>query len=262
MSKLKNIPSQTQPPKEPPLAPPRDERPSAPANFPKREAEERRGEPRPIDELIAPVMARIENKAKQSGFRFDEAKWSELERRHERDRILQRANLSPKHLTAAVLWTPHSDWTHAFEVLRAKLGLGCLCALIGPRGTGKTQLAIELAKANAEALRSVRYHSMVEVFLAVKESYHGEQLSEAQVIARFLAPSLLILDEAQERAETAWEDRLITYLVDKRYQHEKDTLIISNLLEQYFRDSLGSSIISRLEETGGIIQCTWKSFRR
>jgi len=208
------------------------------------------------------VIARIKQKAKQHQ-PCEERKWLEWERRRARDQILRRANLPPKHRAALVQWTPATDWTRAFDALKSKLGLGSQCALLGPRGTGKTQLAVELAKVDAEALRSVRYCSLFEFFLAVKESYHGDDggLSEARIIAQFAAPSLLILDEAQERGESAWEDHLITYLIDKRYRHEKDTLLISNLVEQHFRDTFRDSIISRVEETGGFIHCTWKSFR-
>ncbi len=237
-------------------------KPRARGNTRTLEADERE-QTRSIGELIAPVLARMEGKAKQNDFRVDEAEWLKLERARARRQILERANLPRRHLAAVVQWTPASDWTRSFDLLKAKLGLGFLCALIGNRGTGKTQLAVELAKANASARRSVRYHSIVEVFLAVKESYRGEGgLSEARIIQRFVAPNLLILDEAQGRAETKWEDQLITLLVDKRYQQDKDTLIISNLSEDQFRESLGTSVISRMEETGGIIHCTWKSFRQ
>lgn len=102
----------------------------------------------------------------------------------------------------------------------------------------------------------------MDVFLAVRETYRREiSQSELEVIESFRKPSLLVIDEVQERGETAWEDRILTNLVDKRYGDGTDTLLIANLKPAALAENLGTSIADRLRETGGIIEATWGSFR-
>ena len=50
-------------------------------------------------------------------------------------------------------------------------------------------------------------------------------------------------------------------MIYKRYGAMKDTILISNQTPDVFQKAIGSSILSRLQETGAIIQCDWPSFR-
>jgi hypothetical protein len=159
-------------------------------------------------------------------------------------------------------WQP-GPWMDAFQRLCRLEGAGCLLALLGPRGTGKTQMAVELIRHHCATSDhpSALYVRAMDVFLDVKATY-GTDRQEREAIGRFLRPSLLVIDEAQERGDTAWEDRLLTYIIDVRYAERLDTLLLSNLTEQDFKAAIGSSIYSRLVETGGVIECCWPSFRR
>lgn len=135
-------------------------------------------------------------------------------------------------------------------------------ALIGERGPGKTQMGVALIRDNSERGKVSHYTTAMEIFLALKASYRsGATESEAEILKRFTNPTLLVIDEMQERGETAWEDRLLTHLIDKRYGSERDTLLISNLKQEDFMAALGPSIVSRLIETGGVVNCNWPSFR-
>lgn len=72
---------------------------------------------------------------------------------------------------------------------------------------------------------------------------------------------LLVLDEIQERAESEWEDREMTRLLDARYRQCRSTILIGNLKPDEVGTRLGASIVSRLAEGGEIIACAWESFR-
>ncbi len=154
------------------------------------------------------------------------------------------------------------EQSEKIEVLEAKLGTGMLFALLGTRGTGKTQMAAELCKIAATKGIMARYNMAMEFFMELKETYrqHSER-TEADVIRSYCSPQLLILDEVHERGETEWEDRLLTAMIDKRYSALKDTILISNQTPKVFCKTIGNSILSRLHETGGIVVCDWKSFR-
>jgi DNA replication protein DnaC len=72
---------------------------------------------------------------------------------------------------------------------------------------------------------------------------------------------LLVLDEIQERGNTSWEDRIITHILDRRYGDLMPTVIIANLTKETLADCLGESIVSRMQETGGVMEITGKSHR-
>lgn len=148
------------------------------------------------------------------------------------------------------------------------MGDGFIIALLGDRGTGKTQMAAELVrrwlrKQNTEhrTLNCPLYAKAMEIFMAIKSSY-GSDKSEKDVTLIFTRPKLLIIDEASERGETDWENRMMTYIIDKRYDAKLDTLLISNQRRDAFLEAVGDSITSRLVETGGIVECNWDSFRK
>lgn len=154
-------------------------------------------------------------------------------------------------------------WGGTFERIKAKLGSGFLIGLIGGRGPGKTQLGVELMRVSTESLHSALYVTATEFLMTVKRAYRdGSSETELDIIKRFRKPSLLVIDETGKRAETDWENRLLFELIDKRYQDMNDTLLISNEAQAQFSEAIGPSLASRMNETGGIIQCNWPSFRK
>ena len=138
---------------------------------------------------------------------------------------------------------------------------GFMCAILGKRGTGKTQMGVELIRYALSLAKSCIYRKMCEIFMAIKQGYNSK-MSEEDVLLPFRRAELLILDEIQERSQSDWENQLITYLIDRRYDDMKSTVLIGNVEVKDAKDSLGASIYSRLIETGGVIECDWKSFRK
>lgn len=197
---------------------------------------------------------------------YDPAEQEELEKAAQR-RALDRAEAAGiaasgvplRHLNQTAL---ENDLWHAkFDSVRARLGEGFIVSLIGPRGTGKTQMATALARLVCRAGRSARYATAMGIFLELQETFDGGKKSNRLVIDEYSKPSLLIIDEMHERGDTSWEDRVLTHLIDRRYGNLKDTLLISNQTKDQLLAALGSSVASRLSETGGIVNCDWKSFR-
>lgn len=171
------------------------------------------------------------------------------------------------------------EWNQTHETIKAGLGKGFLYCLIGDRGTGKTQMGVELIHENIEqAVKlhtsedryfdplpyiTARYITAMDFFMDVKHSYRKEStVSEREVMERLVKPHLLVVDEISVRGQSKWEDDLFVQLVDKRYAAERDTLLIGNLKPSEVMDNVGPSISSRLQEMGGIIQCQWESFRK
>ena len=152
-------------------------------------------------------------------------------------------------------------WRSKFELVKNGIGGGVIFCLIGPRGTGKTQIAVSVARSVCRAGRSARYTTSMGFFLELQEPYENAKKSKLTVLESYAKPSLLIIDEIGERGETPWEDRILGSLIDRRHSNLKDTILITNQAREQMLTSVGESVASRISEGGGIITCDWKSFR-
>jgi DNA replication protein DnaC len=175
--------------------------------------------------------------------------------------LTKSANIPHRH--SGLRHLDATRWSEQVNGLKEKLGTGFIVALLGVRGVGKTQIGVELIRHQIERLKSSQFTTAMDIFLAIKSTYRNDsEIDEREIVAEFCKPRLLVIDEIQERAESPWEDRILTHLLNRRYNDEKDTLLIGNDTLEKFASSMGSSIVSRLNETGGIIVCDWESFRK
>ncbi len=151
-------------------------------------------------------------------------------------------------------------WNATFGKIMAVIANGGTIAMIGPRGTGKTRFA-------AEAMRNVApregiYATAMGVFIRIRETFQkNSKESESEIVRELSRCPLLILDEIQERGNSAWEDRLLTHILDARYGNMLPTIIIANLTSEALAVQLGDSIVSRLHETGGVLEINGPSHR-
>lgn len=159
-------------------------------------------------------------------------------------------------------WTRPTDekWIGYFGRLMDRVKEGGTVAMIGNRGTGKTRLAAEAIREHAPS--KAHYTTAMEIFLRIQASFdkRGSQ-TQLEIVKELAQCPLLVIDEVQERGNSAWEDRLLTHILDKRYGSVLPTIIIANLSAESFAEQMGESISSRMNEGGGIITITGKSFR-
>lgn len=177
-------------------------------------------------------------------------------------RLWREAQVPKRHLeNQAKAEERHGSWRTAHDKIVSQIGSGFLFALAGERGTGKTQIGVSAIARASGVGRRCRYVAAMDVFLCIRATFKSDLVTERDVLTMFTCPDLLVIDEWQERGETEWEDRLLTYIVDQRYGAMRDTILISNLKPADFAESAGPSIVSRLAECGGMIVCDWPSFR-
>jgi DNA replication protein DnaC len=156
----------------------------------------------------------------------------------------------------------HEAWRKAREELWDRIGSGFLIALVGNRGSGKTQLAEQAVKGATSTELSAFYTRAMTIFLEIRATYRSETLTELAVVEKFCTPRLLVIDEIQVRGDSEWEGKVLDNIIDERYGAMRDTLIVGNLKPDTLRKSLGPSVMDRLNETGRIIECAWESFRK
>jgi DNA replication protein DnaC len=164
------------------------------------------------------------------------------------------------------------EWLAGFALAAPVIEKGGILILHGKRGTGKTQMAAEIARSKRfpfdavtglEWKRSAHYQTAMRFFLTVRATFKkGSDKTELEIIDRMTEPGLLVIDELQERGETAFEDRLLTHLIDARYGAKRPTILIANLSKDELGKSLGPSIVDRASENGRRIDFTWNSYRR
>lgn len=97
--------------------------------------------------------------------------------------------------------------------------------LYGPAGRGKTHLAAAIANAligRGETVRFAEYGALLD---ALKAAYDGTA-SEGEVIAPFVDAPVLILDDLGARRMTEWTLDIITRIVDRRYAHHPEGLLV------------------------------------
>jgi DNA replication protein DnaC len=172
------------------------------------------------------------------------------------------------------------DWQNAYERAKTCAEKGGLIVAYGGRGTGKTQMAFHLAR-NASfpnctlppiykngftpeyRTRPAIYTKAMEIFLDCKHSFSRKDApTTKEILQRLEDAAFLIIDEAQVRGETKFEDDLLTHLIDKRYDGERATMLITNLGRKEFAATLSPSIISRIHQIGCGIDCNWQSYRK
>jgi len=162
-----------------------------------------------------------------------------------------------------------SLWWQTFDYIAQRLnGNGSIFILTGKRGVGKTQMAVCLARLICLMKHPTQYKRAADMYCVLKATFGTDQSENTFIDKWSLKPNqsqdraqLLIIDELHDRSKSDWEDRVLNQIVDRRYGNCLDTILITNEERTSVHKSIGSSIVSRADETGGIIECLWDSFR-
>ena len=136
--------------------------------------------------------------------------------------------------------------------------------IYGPNGTGKTGMAIAIARALAEQQQRSLFWTMRELAIAWRETFRKEGAtpdapSEADFLDALVAPDVLILDEVSGQRMSEFVEDTLTMIVDKRQKLQRPTILTLNLpaesglaLEdgEIVTQLLGPTLQDRLRERG------------
>lgn len=139
----------------------------------------------------------------------------------------------------------------------------CL-VLCGKPGTGKTHLAVGVAKRFIAEGYSARFTSAMNAIRAVRDTYRKDsEVTERQAIEDFAKPDLVIIDEVGQQLGTEAEKVTLFDLINARYERMKPMIVISNLTIDEVRGYIGDRAFDRLRENGGMaFAFSWDSYRR
>ena len=150
-------------------------------------------------------------------------------------------------------------YAEQFAALSAR---GTCLILCGGFGTGKTHLAVALAKSLLDEGYGVRYGGVRPLLREIRETWGAPGARESEAIARLVERDLLILDEVGMQFGSDAEQLLLFDVINGRYEALKPTVLASNLPVQALPDYLGGRLLDRLRENGGVVvPFTWASAR-
>jgi DNA replication protein DnaC len=193
------------------------------------------------------------------------------ERRRARIEWLFRQSEAPlRHTLDLDRITYGGQWVERRDLLvsQARYANGYLVALLGMRGTGKTEMATSIIRRCCREMMTCRYVKALDLFKIFRGAYTpvargSAGVDEKDVIDTWTAYDLLVIDEVHQRGESDWENNTLVNLIDRRYDACGCTLLIANYATRgEFSQAIGPSVASRINQVGEAILCEWPSFRK
>lgn len=134
---------------------------------------------------------------------------------------------------------------------------------VGKPGTGKTHLASALIHYMADHNRSALMLTAMSLIRCIRETWHKDsEDSEAEVIRELASYDLLIIDEIGIQYGSEAEKLLFFEVLNRRYENQKPSVLMSNLKLEDVKAHLGERIFDRMKEDGGkVFVFDWGSYR-
>lgn len=137
-----------------------------------------------------------------------------------------------------------------------------IVALLGGRGVAKTRFAWATLIEACKFGRSAKYVKASDLFIDIYDTFGRAQKTVRSVLEGYVKPQILAIDELSEmQAEKDSQTTRLTYVIDRRYDANLATILLSNDDLATFQRNIGDSVLSRLGERGRIYVLDWPSFR-
>jgi DNA replication protein DnaC len=131
----------------------------------------------------------------------------------------------------------------------ANLDAGRGLWLFGEVGTGKTTLAMLVAKAALDAGRSVAIYSMPRLLNEIRRTYDdASDSSYLQLLDRLAEVDLLHVDDVGAERSSPWVLEQLYAIVNTRYEAERSMTVTTNLGLDELIEQIGERTVSRLKE--------------
>lgn len=122
--------------------------------------------------------------------------------------------------------------------------------LFGAAGTKKTSLAIAALVELRRALKPPRDRigTFVPAYTFARQARKMVESRNDQAVANWRKAPLLILDDLGANRDTPHVTETLLFLLEERYDHERKTIITTNLSLEGFAKHLDPRVASRLQE--------------
>lgn len=130
--------------------------------------------------------------------------------------------------------------------------------LMGKVGTGKTHIACACLRE-----RSGNYIDVptLEIEVECSRDFSSPE-NKLKILDKYAKSPFLIIDEIGRASNQAVEKAILYYIMNKRYNSRKPTVIITNFGDQELAQYLGTAIIDRIAESRIRVEFTKDSYRR
>jgi DNA replication protein DnaC len=127
------------------------------------------------------------------------------------------------------------------DSIEKKLDQGRGLWFMGPVGTGKTTLAMLVAKAALQAGRSVAIYSLPRLLNEIRDTHRTDR-SHLELLDRLTAVDLLHIDDLGAERSNDWVLEELYSIVNARYEDERSMVITTNIMD---REALCEQITER-----------------
>lgn len=131
-----------------------------------------------------------------------------------------------------------------------QLGAGRGLWLYGETGTGKTTLAMLVAKAALAEGRTVAVYGLPELLARIRRTYDADKEADSYTafFDRLVSVELLYLDDLGAEKRTEWVLEQLYAIVNRRYESERSVIVTTNLPHEQLEDQIGQRTVSRLHQ--------------
>lgn len=183
------------------------------------------------------------------------AERAEKDRRAEKQQKIERSGIGPRFFFSRFeTYAPQNDLEKnikSFLVSFAADPKNKTVLLSGNKGTGKTALA---AACIYETQGRALYVSMRDICLDIRvsRSFKADK-NEKSIYTDYSGAEFLVIDEIGRGDNIDMEKSFLSYVINKRYESMKPTLLITNLNEKGLAAFLPDDSKDRINETGVLL---------
>ena len=132
------------------------------------------------------------------------------------------------------------------DTLDERLAEGDGLWISGSIGTGKTWLAMLVARYAIERGRGVAVYSVPRLLSEIRRTYDGEGQTTLELLDQLTSVPLLVLDDAGTERTNPWVLEQLYTIINERWQEKRSIVMTTNLDAIQMEERLGDRAASRL----------------
>lgn len=133
------------------------------------------------------------------------------------------------------------------DALDEKIEAGDGLWISGSVGTGKTWLAMLVARYAIERGHPVAVYSVPRLLSEIRRTYDGEGTTTLDLLDQLTSVSLLVLDDVGTERSNPWVLEQLYTIINERWQEQRAIVLTTNLDPIAMQEQIGERTVSRLE---------------